>query len=181
MLVLARRTPAVMVEKVMTSRRQIAANRRNAARSTGPRTPEGRAVSSVNAVRHGVLSNRFVAEHENLSEFSALLDDLIAEFEPETALESLLIERLAILFWRERRLASAEAEQTDLQYLNGVGPYGSEPRFVPIANQYLVGRYQTMLGKQIKETLKDLHDERDRRLKSIQLPIAEHLSDEDEV
>jgi hypothetical protein len=50
----------------MTSRRQIEANRRNAQRSTGPSTPEGLAISSANATRHGVLSSRFGAAQDLL-------------------------------------------------------------------------------------------------------------------
>lgn len=169
-----------MVQESMTSRRQMRANRENAARSTGPNTPEGRAVSSANAVRHGILSNRFIADHENRDVFAELLGDLITEFEPETALESLLVERLAILFWRERRLAAAEAEQANLHYLDAAVPFRSGPQSMPIANQFLIGRYQGLLGRQIKDALKDLRDERDRRLRRIQLPIVDELSGEDE-
>jgi hypothetical protein len=169
-----------MVEKGMTSRRQMRANRENAARSTGPNTPEGRAISSANAVRHGILSNRFIADHENHDVFAGLLRDLITEFEPETALESLLVERLAILFWRERRLATAEAEQANLHYADGAVPFGSGPQNVPISNQFLIGRYQGLLGRQIKDTLKDLRDEREKRFRHIQLPIVDELSGEDE-
>jgi len=164
------------LKRGMTSRRQIEANRRNAARSTGPSSPEGRAASSANALRHGILSNRFIADHENYEVFTRLLTDLVAEYEPETALESLLVERLAMLFWRERRLATAEAEQANLIYANSSSPFGSGSRNVPIANQYLVGRYQGMLGRQIKETLRDLRDERDRRLRQIGQPVAEETN-----
>jgi hypothetical protein len=152
----------------MTSRRQADANRRNATRSTGPRTPEGRAISSANAVRHGVLSNRFVAGHENPDLFRMLREDLVAEFEPETTFESLLVERLAMLFWRERRLAVAESEQVDLQFAQGGGPNGGEPRSLPIVSQFLVGRYQGMLGKQIKETIRDLRAAQQSRLRYIE-------------
>lgn len=154
----------------MTSRRQAEANRRNALRSTGPTSPEGRAASSRNAITHGVLSNHFVAGHEDQELFAGLLEGLVAEFQPETAMESLLVERLAMLFWRERRLAVAEAEQADLHFAEGIGPYGGGRRNVPIIDQYLVGRYQGMLGRQIKETLRDLRQERESRLLHIGLP-----------
>lgn len=163
----------------MTSRRQSEANRQNALRSTGPRTPEGRAASSRNAVTHGVLSTNFVAGHENQEKFELLLEGLIAEFEPETAMESLLVERLAMLFWRERRLAVAESEQADLHFAQSRGPNGCEPRSVPIISQYLVGRYQGMLGRQIRDTLRDLRQERNGRLRYIEPPYPEGPSDED--
>jgi hypothetical protein len=163
----------------MTSRRRAEANRQNALRSTGPRTPEGRAASSRNAVRHGVLSNNFVAEHEDHDTFQRLLEGLVAEFEPETAIESLLVERLAMLFWRERRLAVAESEQADLHFSQTAGPFGGGgPRNIPIANQYLIGRYQGMLGRQIRDALRDLHEAKEKRLQQIELPNFEGVNDE---
>lgn len=163
----------------MTSKRQTEANRRNALQSTGPRTPEGRAASSKNAITHGVLSNKFLAGHESNEAFQVLLEGLIAEFEPETAIESLLVERLAMLFWRERRLAVAESEQADLQFAQSVDPYGGGPRNVPIVHQYLAGRYQGMLGRQIKDTLRDLREAKESRLREVELPNHNHSDDEE--
>jgi len=162
----------------MTGRRQAEANRRNALRSTGPRTPEGRAASSRNALRHGVLSNHFIAGHENRELFERLLEELVAEFEPETAMEALLVERLAMLFWRERRLAVAEAEQADLQFAQSGGPYGGEQRNVPIVHQYLAGRYQGMLGRQIKDALRDLRELKESRFWQIDPTIDDISNDE---
>jgi hypothetical protein len=126
------------------------------------------------------LSNHFVAGHENHELFARLLEDLVAEFQPETAMESLLVERMAMLFWRERRLAIAEAEQAELHFGDGIGPFGSGRRNVPIIDQYLVGRYQGMLGRQIKETLRDLRQERESRLLHIGLPIGgDDVSDDE--
>jgi hypothetical protein len=119
-----------------------------------------------------VLSTQFLASHENRDLFANLLEELVAELQPETARESLLVERLAMLFWRERRLAIAESEQADLHFAEGGGPYGSGQRNVPIIDQFLVGRYQGMLARQIKETLRDLRDERESRLLDIGLPIG---------
>lgn len=154
----------------MTTPRQTEANRRNALRSTGPRSPEGRAASSSNAVRHGILSDRFIAPHEDRPTFDALLHELLTEHEPVSALETMLIERLAILFWRERRLAGAEAEQVELQFEEARNQFGVQTlRNLPLTQQHLVGRYQGMLGRQIKDTLRDLRDEQDRRLRTIGL------------
>jgi hypothetical protein len=153
----------------MASRRQSEANRRNAQRSTGPRTPEGRAVSSANATRHGVLSNRFVAEHEVREDFDELRNQLMRDFEPGTTLEMMLVERLAMLFWRERRLAAAEAEKLQRRYASARDPFsGGSSQNLPIIEQYLVGRYQGLLGRQIRDTLRDLRDERDRHLRMIE-------------
>ena len=92
----------------MTSDRQIAANRRNAQRSTGPTSPDGRVVSSQNARRHGVLSGNVTAAGEDISVYNRLLDGLMSEFSPQTQMEALLVKRLALLFWRDRRLVESE-------------------------------------------------------------------------
>ena len=93
----------------MATQKQIEANRRNASRSTGPRTDSGKAASAQNATRHGVLSQNAVSHYEDREAYDALLEQLIEDHEPEIALECMLVERLVTLFWREKRLAEAEA------------------------------------------------------------------------
>jgi hypothetical protein len=113
-----------------------------------------------------------VADHEERPVFDALLEQLVADLEPETALEAMLVERLAILFWRERRLAGAEAERVRRDFANANDRLLTiSLQTPPLAEQYLVGRYQGMLLRQIKDTLRDLREERDRRLQTIE-PIA---------
>jgi len=164
----------------MTSRRQIAANRRNARLSTGPRTSEGRAASSANATRHGILSNRFIPPHEDRDLFNELLEELLDEFGPDSALELMLVERLAILFWRERRLAAAEAEQVQQQFEAARNAFNdSRAQNVSIGEQYLVGRYQGMLGRQIRDTLRDLEDAYERRLQLIEPMQSDGEADEE--
>ena len=80
----------------MTSRRQMRAKHQNALRSTGPKTPDGRGAFNDNVLRHGVLSKSFVSEHEGGAVFEGLLNELVAEFVTKTAMESVLIERLAV-------------------------------------------------------------------------------------
>lgn len=156
----------------MATDKQIAANRRNARQSTGPKTAKGKARSSENALRHGVLSERAVSHYEENEKFNALLAQLVAELAPETALESTLVERIAILLWREKRLAAAEAEQITSQ--NKFADSDEEnglfliQRSLPLTQQYLIGRYQGLLGRQIREALRELRDEQDRRLKVVE-------------
>ena len=94
----------------MTSPEQIAANRRNAARSTGPVTLEGKAVSALNATRHGILARTsiLVSRGEDAESFEALRESLHLELQPEGKVEELLVERLVSLVWRLRRLHAAE-------------------------------------------------------------------------
>lgn len=93
--------------------RQLAANRRNAQRSTGPRTAEGQAVSRWNALKHGALSQALIPPalepYESREEFEALLGTLRSELDPGSALEEMLVERIATSYWRLARLLRAEA------------------------------------------------------------------------
>lgn len=156
----------------MATEKQIAANRRNARQSTGPKTAKGKARSSENALQHGVLSEKAISHYEEHEKFNALLAQLVAEFAPETALESTLVERIAILLWREKRLAAAEAEQITGQ--NKLADSDEESRYfliqrtLPLPQQVLIGRYQGLLGRQIREALRDLRDEQERRLKVVE-------------
>jgi hypothetical protein len=93
----------------MASERQIRANRRNALKSTGPRTKAGKAASSRNALRHGLTAHQVVIEGEDPARFDALRDRFRREFRPVGAMEKFLVERLAGLAWRLRRVPQFEA------------------------------------------------------------------------
>jgi hypothetical protein len=83
---------------------QLAANRANASRSTGPRTPEGKAASSRNALTHGA----YAADDTILATSSdTYLEDFRARFQPADALEDHLVEHLAVLASRRKRLQLA--------------------------------------------------------------------------
>lgn len=141
----------------MTSDRQIAANRRNAQRSTGPRTPEGRDRSSRNAQTHGVLSERVTTDEEGDRLYQAMLNDLMVEYEPRSQTEALLVERLANLFWRERRLVRSERQELSEVEANIFEVASGAPTSLPISKQILIGRYQTMLTNQIALTIAQLN------------------------
>jgi hypothetical protein len=93
----------------MASERQIRANRRNALKSTGPRTAAGKTASARNALRHGLTAHQVVIDGEDPAQFDALLHRFRGEFQPESALEEFLVERLAGLAWRLRRVPLFEA------------------------------------------------------------------------
>jgi hypothetical protein len=79
------------------SEKQLAANRANARRSTGPRTPEGKARAPRNARRHGFTASTFaVVRLEELNEVQRLTDDLIAVYRPINSQELFAIERIAL-------------------------------------------------------------------------------------
>jgi hypothetical protein len=93
----------------MTSERQIAANRRNAARSTGPRTEAGKAMSARNAVRHGVHARApVIAGVERSDDWEAHRAGIVASLAPIGLLETRRAERAAELLWRLGRVARYE-------------------------------------------------------------------------
>jgi hypothetical protein len=87
----------------MASVAQVRANRLNAQKSTGPRTPEGKAVVAQNAVKHGLLAQQVVVRGEDPGEFEVFRDRMVQDLGPAGSLESLLAERVAQLGWRLRR------------------------------------------------------------------------------
>ena len=87
----------------MTTRAKIAANRQNARRSTGPKTAAGKATSSRNATRHGLLSKQVILPDEDEATFDKFWDDMLVSLAPEGRLEALLAERVIINAWRLRR------------------------------------------------------------------------------
>src|ERR1019366_7942604 len=79
------------------SQEQLAANRANAAKSTGPRTPQGKARSTQNARKHGFTASTFaVVRLEDLQEVAHLKDDLLAVFQPVNSQELFALERIAL-------------------------------------------------------------------------------------
>jgi hypothetical protein len=99
----------------MTSIKQIEANRRNARLSTGPRTIEGRARSSRNAIRHGLTAETVVAPLEDLEDYTAFELAITADFEARTAVERELVLRLSNLLWRLRRATTIETGLLQVQ------------------------------------------------------------------
>ncbi len=83
--------------KKPTSDKQLAANRANAAQSTGPRSPEGKSRSAQNARKHGFTASTFaVVRLEELDEVARLREDLIAVYQPVNSQELFAIERIAL-------------------------------------------------------------------------------------
>jgi hypothetical protein len=94
----------------MTSEARIAANRRNAAKSTGPKTAAGKAASSRNALRHGLTAEQVVMFDESADDFAAFQEEMRAALDPADAVEEMLAERIVLCAWRLRRAARTEAD-----------------------------------------------------------------------
>ena len=93
----------------MASDRKAEANRRNALKSTGPKTPEGKAVVRQNALKHGLLSQEVLLPDEDEEAMQELGGRLRDELQPVGELENLLVDRIIAAYWRLRRLGRVEA------------------------------------------------------------------------
>ncbi len=88
---------------------QLAANRANAAKSTGPRSAEGKARSAQNARKHGFTATNFaVVRLEDLQDVAKLTDDLVALHNPQNSQELFALERIALA--QQALLRSARLE-----------------------------------------------------------------------
>src|SRR6516225_9979628 len=96
----------------MTSFRQIAANRRNASKSTGPTTEEGKQRSRCNALRHGLTAETVIATLEDADDYTAFEGAIAADYDAQSAVERELVLRLAGLLWRLRRATSIERNRS---------------------------------------------------------------------
>jgi hypothetical protein len=99
----------------MISLQRLEANRRNALRSTGPRTEDGRHRSRVNAVRHGLTAETVVGSLEDAEDYKAFEAAITADYHAETAVARELVVRLASLLWRLRRANAIEADLFEIQ------------------------------------------------------------------
>src|SRR5512142_523399 len=93
----------------MSSLKQIEANRRNALKSTGPTTPEGKRRSRRNALRHGLTAETVIAALEDAEDYQAFEAAVIADYDAESAVERELVLRLASILWRLRRATAIES------------------------------------------------------------------------
>ncbi len=95
----------------MASRKQIRANRRNARRSTGPKTAAGKAASAANALRHGLsAADTVVLPDEDVEAFEEMQRGVLADLDPKDTLQTVLAQRIVVLLWRLDRVARLEAE-----------------------------------------------------------------------
>ncbi|MHA1597157.1 MAG: hypothetical protein ACTSV1_00400 [Alphaproteobacteria bacterium] len=144
----------------MTTPAQIAANRRNAALSTGPTGPGGKQRASYNSLRHGLYARDVVLPGEDRAAYDGLLASLIADLKPLGPIEDGLVERMARLWWRLGRSSAIEAGllnpdwQGDTQGTGG-GPLIDTFRVAidetPTLDQ--LGRYEGRLERAFTRTL----------------------------
>ena len=99
----------------MATIKQIESARQNGRRSQGPKTPEGKARSSQNALKHGMHSSAVVLNNEASSLYDNLLTDYLAEYQPANRREHDLVEAIVDAMWRLNRILTIECASLDYE------------------------------------------------------------------
>jgi len=97
----------------MATKAQTKANQKNAQKSTGPQTDEGKATVSQNAVKHGLFAAEAVIKGEDPAEYQAYHDQFLAELYPVGAVETMLADRFVSLAWRLKRAERMQNQAID--------------------------------------------------------------------
>ncbi len=137
----------------MTTPAQEHANRKNAARSTGPRTDAGKAASSRNAFKHGGYGSKGLAIPRGLfveddAEVAQFLEGIVAALAPRDALEAEQAQRIAICYLRLRRVSRFEAVSLGADALEHKDPWEQSQEFVErsIQRQSAAGAARALEG-----------------------------------
>jgi len=106
----------------MATQAQVDANQANSQKSTGPKTPEGKAASSRNRLSHGFASSTRFVRGEDPAEFNLLLDDLLSEHQPATPTEQILVEQMAHHHWISMRATRLQDSEIAIHLKLGMTP-----------------------------------------------------------
>jgi len=101
----------------MTSEWKAAANRKNAAKSSGPKTVEGKRISRSNALKHGLTAETLVALGEDAEAFQHMADEHLAVFRPRNAVELECARTFTLAAWRRLRCVTTETAMIN-QYIH---------------------------------------------------------------
>jgi hypothetical protein len=102
----------------MATRKQRAANRANAQKSTGPISPEGKAAVRLNALKHGLAAESAVIFEEDMDAFHVLLDAFLGQLHPDGPLETALVEQIVTAQWRLARCRGIETGLFELRLVD---------------------------------------------------------------
>jgi hypothetical protein len=138
---------------------KLAANQANAQLSTGPKTPEGKKASSLNAVKHGLSARELVIRPEERSEFEELHAAYLAEIQPQGILETGMFNAVVHAAWNLRRIRILEAALFD-GTIDPLEDEQNEPKLARLTRYYK--RFETTLLKCTRE-LRSLQSNRAAR------------------
>ncbi len=174
--------------------KKAVANRRNAQRSTGPRTTEGKNRSRRNAVKHGILASALLITEgegaEDPAEFDELLGGLRRDLAPVGTLEEMLVEKVAVCWWRQKRALRCEAGLVSRAFspdpcrqLEDSLGFGPSPElkdhlsFPLDADLDRILRYETTIQRQVVYAINQLERlQRARKGENVPAPVSVHLS-----
>lgn len=142
----------------MTSEAKLEANRQNAKKSTGPKTPKGKAVVAKNAMKHGLLSSVTLIAGECEQTFREFGQQLYLAMAPANELEILLVDLIISTAWRLKRVISMETITFNLQQNDPLSFDRSlflESDFKP---QPLLARYEIMHERSLYKAIRELRE-----------------------
>ena len=159
----------------MATEKQIRANRENSKKSTGPISPEGKAIVSQNAIKHGVLSSASLLPDENFDMFQTLQDKMLSYYQPVGGREEALVDRIISYMWRLRRLFQIEAWSLKPDHWLDHTEKNIEKmianRFISQANQLLVlSRYESSIERMMARAIQELEYVQSKR-STQELPV----------
>jgi hypothetical protein len=195
-------------ENSRVSFRKIEANRRNASKSTGPRTQIGKRTVARNAMKHGFFSKCLLIPHpdgkEDPGEYQDLYAALREHYQPLNFLEELWLEKIAVLSWRLRRLVRCESgqiaralaehshdikqtaedsEELKLKTLSSLEIDSiTDHLFLPSKEELdKLLRYEAMINKQLNHAITELErlQSRRRNVESVRTPMSDDTSARD--
>jgi hypothetical protein len=141
---------------------QSVASQANARHSTGPRTAAGKARVSQNAFRHGLTARHLVIRDDEHEEFAAFQDSLLAELDPQGAIETVTFHELLHAAWNLQRFRRIEAE------LAASGDPLSDPQTAATADR--LARYQARTQRAYYRAIHELRTlQTNRALRAVKL------------
>ena len=152
----------------MTSKRQIEANRRNAKKSTGPRSDAGKAAVALNGIKHGLLSRHVLIKGESEADLVGFGKRLRAQLAPVGELELLFADRIVSSAWRLRRALAVETALFDKEDT-------PDRAFAGYAAQKMtiLSRYESTLERGLFKALHELQRlQAERQGEAVPLPEA---------
>ncbi len=168
-------------DEISISLEKLEANRRNAQLSTGPKTQAGKNHSRLNALKHGVLASVLVVSAgalEDPADYEELVHALAGDLEPVGKLEEMLVEKIAVCWWRQRRALRHEARKI----YERTQSYSHKPTrdefALPLDNELnKVLRYEASIQRQLVQSINQLERlQRTRKGEHVLAPVSVQVS-----
>ncbi len=126
----------ISASKSSTPSHIVERNRRNAQKSTGPKTARGREIVRHNAVKHGLRANPASGVVEDPDQFNGLLDELAEVIQPQNVIEENCIHRIAVCIWRLQRAAKIDSGITTLSMVSVADKQAEVQEWIERINGY---------------------------------------------